>query len=124
MNPIHSSFDELKKDLQRAHLVINEQARLLGSSGSSELKLMALLAQTRKAAAMLYDALHHPWTDAEAYIDFLDARNAAFKAYESLPDLCQHGKPPGLCNPCDYAAATAAAEAAYKDAQAKLATNQ
>lgn len=88
-----------------------------------EQTLMALLAQTRKAATMLYDALQHPWTDSEAYIDFLDARNAAVKAYEALPDLCQHGKPSGLCNPCDYAAATAAAEAAYKDAQAKLATN-
>ena len=84
---------------------------------------MALLAQTRKAAAMLHDALLHPWTDSQAYIEFLDARNAAVKAYESLPDLCQHGRPSGLCNPCDYAAATAAAEAAYKDAQAKLATN-
>lgn len=113
----------LRRNLDHANLVIREQARLLGSSGSSELKLMALLAQTRKAAAMLHDALLHPWTDSQAYIEFLDARNAAIKAYESLPDLCQHGKPSGLCNPCDYAAATAAAEAAYKDAQAKLALN-
>jgi hypothetical protein len=113
----------LRRNLDQAHLVIHEQARLLGSSGSSELKLMALLAQTRKAAVMLHDALLHPWSDSQAYIEFLDARNAAIKAYEELPDLCQHGKPSGLCNPCDYAAATAAAEAAYKDAQAKLATN-
>jgi hypothetical protein len=113
----------LRRNIDQANLVIQEQARLLGSSGSSELKLMALLAQTRKAAAMLHDALLHPWTDSQAYIEFLDVRNAAIKAYEALPDLCQHGKPSGLCNPCDYAAATAAAESAYKDAQAKLATN-
>lgn len=89
-----SAFAELCEALEQAWNENEEQARLLGMSGSREAKLLAENAELKK---LLADSVDHAEHDAAAFrINQLEAENARLRA--ALEEIADGGD---SCNRCE-----------------------